>query len=86
MRKLGALGRAQRRVVISLSLTQKAASPVACSVNATVRDARTGAMLAIIETAARAEGGPNTAEQRREVAYAAIRSAVRRAEPTLRKR
>jgi hypothetical protein len=69
--------RERRRVVISLALKETATAPVACSVNATVRDARTGALLVIIETGAHAEGTV-TQETRKEMAYAVVRDAVRR--------
>jgi hypothetical protein len=68
----------RRRYVVSLALVSTASEgPVSCRVNATLRDALTGNMVAIIEGGARAEG-PASAEVRREVAHAAIRSAVRR--------
>jgi len=69
--------RSKRGVVISLALTQTASAPVACSVNATVRDAKSGAVLAIIETNAHAEG-PISTELRKEMAFAVVRDAVRR--------
>src|SRR5690242_11153385 len=68
--------RSNRRVVISVAVLRTAPAPVVCSVNATVRDAKTGAMLAVISTDARA-AGPVSVEQRKELAYAAVRSAVR---------
>jgi hypothetical protein len=68
----------RRRYVVSLALVSAAAEgPVACKVNAMLRDAKTGNMIAIIEGGARAEG-PASAELRRQVAHAAVRSAVRR--------
>jgi hypothetical protein len=71
------LQRSKRHVVVSVSLKQTATAPMACSVNATVRDARTGAMLAIIETASRAVGSLSP-ELRQEMAVNAVRSAVRK--------
>jgi hypothetical protein len=71
-----ALMKARRRVVVSLALAAPASDGV-CNVNATVRDARTGALLAIVETATRADG-PISTEVRKELAYSAVRSAVRR--------
>jgi hypothetical protein len=74
------LSRGRHRVVISLALTREArgTQPIV-GVNATVRDARTGAMLAIIETNARADGnGPVSSDQERQLAYSAVRNAVRR--------
>lgn len=68
---------AKRRVVVSFALTRAAlAGPVACTVNATLRDARTGAMIAVIEAGAQADG-PQSAEARKQVARAAVKSAVR---------
>jgi hypothetical protein len=70
--------RDRRRVVVSFALTRAAVEgPIVCTVNAMVRDARTGTMIAIIEAGARAEG-PGSAEIRKQVAQGAIRSAVRR--------
>ena len=70
--------RDRRRVVVSLALTRAIAEgPIACTVNAMLRDAKTGAMIAIIEGGAQAEG-PASAELRKRVAHAAVRSAVRR--------
>jgi hypothetical protein len=67
-----------RRVVVSFALTRAAVEgPVICTVNAMLRDARTGAMLAIIEAGAQAEG-PGSPELRKRLAHAAVRSAVRR--------
>lgn len=68
----------RRHLVVSLSLTRAAVeSPVACTVNAMLRDARTGVMIAIIEAGARAEG-PVSPELRKQVAHAAVRNAMRR--------
>ena len=70
--------RDRRKVVVSLALTRAVADgPIACTVNAMLRDARTGAMIAIIEAGAQADG-PASAELRRQVANPAVRSAVRR--------
>jgi hypothetical protein len=77
MKKAKALPRNQKRVVISLSLKETKSTPVACSVNATIRDARTGAVLAIIETGAHASG-PVSPELKKELAYTVVRDAVRR--------
>lgn len=84
LQKEGSLLKSGRRVVISMSLTQTGSAPVACSVNATVRDAKTGAMIAVIETGARA-GGPLSAELRKEMAMSAVRSAVRKVPSALKK-
>lgn len=68
----------RRKVVVSIAVIKTAENPkVACNVNAMIRDARTGAMIAIIESGAQAEG-PGSTELRKEVASAAVRSAVRR--------
>lgn len=67
-----------RRVVVSIAVTRATADrTIACTVNAMLRDAQTGAMLAIIEAGAQSEGPPSL-ERRKEVAHAAVRSAVRR--------
>ncbi len=86
LKREGSLLKSRRRVVISVSLSLQAATsatPAACSVNATVRDAKTGAMIAVVETAARAEG-PLSPELRKEMADAAVRSAVRRVPSAIR--
>jgi hypothetical protein len=75
--------RNRRRVVVSIALTKSAVDPIVCTVNAAVRDARTGAMLVIIEADARYEG-PVSTEMRKQVANAAVRRAVRRIPPMLR--
>jgi hypothetical protein len=66
-----------RRVVVSLALTRAEVNPVACTINATIRDARSGSMIAIIEAGAEAQG-PVSTELRQQVASAAVRRAVRR--------
>jgi hypothetical protein len=79
-----ALQRGRRRIVISLALSPEPVGALqAVGVNATVRDARTGAMLAVIETNARASG-PASNEQRRLLAFAAVRNAVRQVPGALR--
>jgi len=65
----------RRQYVVSLAVTN--ATPVACSVNAMLRDAKSGNMVAIIEGGARAEGSASS-EQRQKLAHLAVRSAVRR--------
>jgi hypothetical protein len=80
------LQRDRRRVVISLSLSRDDAGALSSvGVNATVRDARTGAMLAVIETNARADG-PVSTEQQKQLAVSAIRNAVRRVPSALRQK
>jgi hypothetical protein len=71
-----------RHVVVSLALTRADTDPVACTINATVRDARTGVMILIIEAGARAPGRVSP-ELQREVAHAAVRSAINRVTPAL---
>ncbi len=68
----------QRHFVVSVALVRAVIDgPYRCKVAAMVRDAKTGAMIAIIEGLAHAEG-PASAELRRQVAHAAVRSAMRR--------
>jgi len=68
----------RRRIVVSLALTRAVAEEtIACTVNAMLRDAQTGSMIAIIEGGAHATG-PASTELRKRVADAAVRSAVRR--------
>ena len=65
-----------RRVLVSVALLSRDDAPVSFTVNATLRDAKSGAMIAITEGRARAEGSA-TNDLKREVARAALRSAVR---------
>ena len=65
-----------RRVLVSVALLSRDDAPVSFSVNATLRDAKSGSMIAIVEGRARAEGSATSA-LKREVARAALRSAVR---------
>lgn len=67
----------RRKVVVSLALTRTALDPVACTVNAMVRDARTGAMILIIESNSHSDA-MSSQEVRQQVAHAAVRSAVRK--------
>lgn len=68
--------RGKKRVVVSVAVSQTVDRPaVAVSVNAMLRDKRSGNMLAIIQGRARAEGGAN-AELRKAVLRAAVKSAV----------
>lgn len=73
----GSRARRRRAVVVSISLAPPTAEPIVCSLNATVRDEVTGAVIAIIETSTRATG-PLSAGQRTALAHAAVRSAARR--------
>lgn len=68
--------RKHRNVLVSVAIIGSAQSPFACTVNALLRDAQTGTMLAIIEGRAHAEGAANP-ELRKQVLRAAVRSAVR---------
>ena len=74
-----------RALVVSLAVSATSDAPVACTINATVRDGRTGAMLAIVEGRARTEGRPD-GELRAAVVRAAVRSAVSRIPEALPKR
>jgi hypothetical protein len=67
--------RKKRAVVVSLAVIGSTPSPYACSVNAVLRDAKTGTMLAVIEGRARSEGDPSS-EVRKRVLRAAVRSAL----------
>jgi hypothetical protein len=69
--------RRRSSVVVSIAMTRVAIDPVDCTVNATVRDTRTGAMIAIIEASAHA-AGPVSAAVRKQVADAAVRKAISR--------
>ena len=69
---------AKRRVIVSLSVARSAVGDgVACHVNAMLRDAKSGAMIAIIETGAQAQGSTSDDVAKR-VAHAAVRNAMRR--------
>lgn len=69
---------AKRRVIVSLSVARSAVGDgVACHVNAMLRDAKSGAMIAIIEAGAQAQG-TSSDEVVKRVAHAAVRSAMRR--------
>jgi hypothetical protein len=65
----------KRTVVVSMAVIGSTQSPFACTVNALLRDEKTGTMLAIIEGSAHSEGDAN-AEVRKQVLRAAVRSAV----------
>ena len=68
--------RKRRNIVVSVAIIGSSQSPFGCTVNALLRDAKTGTMLAIIEGRARAEGAASSA-LRQQVLRAAVRSAVR---------
>ena len=65
----------RRSVLVSVAVIGSQQSPFACTVNALLRDAKTGTMLAIIEGRARAEGDANP-ELRKQVLRTAVRSAL----------
>jgi hypothetical protein len=67
--------RKRRRVVVSVAVIGASHEPFACTINAVLHDGKTGAMIAIIEGRARAEGDA-TPELRTRVLRAALRSAV----------
>lgn len=67
--------RKRRTVLVSVAVIGSSQSPFGCTVNALLRDAKTGTMLAIIEGRAHAEGDANAA-LRNQVLRAAVRSAV----------
>lgn len=69
-----------RHVVVSVVLappTETAPTMTECSVNATLRDEKTGAVLSVIQSATRAEG-PLTVAQRAQLAQTAVRRVVRK--------
>jgi len=68
--------RVKRRVLVSVALVRADDKPVSFIVNATLREERTGNVFAIVEGRARAEGAASN-DLMREVAHAAVRSAVR---------
>ena len=68
--------RKRRNVLVSVAIIGSAQAPLAFTVNALLRDAKTGTMLAILEGRARAAGQPN-ADVRRQVLRAALHGAVR---------
>lgn len=67
--------RKKRTVVVSVAIIGASQSPFGCTVNALLRDAKSGNMLAITEGRAKAEGDANP-ELRKQVLRAAVRSAV----------
>lgn len=67
-----------RRVVVSLAFVRASDAPVACTVNATLRDGKTGSMIAIMESSASADrGSSGDVELKRAVVTTAVRSVVR---------
>jgi hypothetical protein len=75
--ELGAAN-AKRRIVISLAVAKPATDePTECAVDATLRDARTGAVIAVIDATTRMTG-PLSRAERRALAHTAVRNAARR--------
>ncbi len=68
--------RKRGRILVSVAVGGASQAPFAFTVNALLRDAKTGKMLAILEGSARAESTGN-AELRKQVLRAAVRSALR---------
>src|SRR5687768_5103255 len=62
-----------RTFVVSVAVSATTEAPVGCTINATVRDGRTGTMLAILEGRALAEGRAD-GETRAAVTRAAVKS------------
>jgi hypothetical protein len=67
--------RKKRAVLVSVAVIGSQQAPFAFTVNALLRDAKTGTMLAILEGSARADGNA-TSDLRKRVLRAAVRSAV----------
>jgi hypothetical protein len=65
-----------RRILVSVALVARDDAPVSFTVNATLRDAKSGTMIAIVEGRARSEGSATT-DLKKQVAHAALRVAVR---------
>lgn len=65
----------KRAVVVSVAITSATDAPYGCTVNALLRDAKSGTMIAILEGRARAEGNVSP-DLRKAVLRAAVRSAV----------
>ncbi len=67
----------RRPVVVSIALTSATDVSKGCTVDAMLRDARSGAMIAIVQGRASAEGdGEGSPTLRKAVLHAAMRSAV----------
>jgi hypothetical protein len=74
--EVASFGAVRRAVVINVALSQTMGETTVSSASASVRDARTGAILAVVEAESRS---PATAspEQQRSIAYAVVGRAVR---------
>ena len=68
--------RVKRRVVVSVAVVRSTDDPVAVRINATLREAKSGNMIAVIEGRASSDALAD-ADLRRAVLRAAVRSAVR---------
>ncbi len=68
--------RKHRNILVSVAIIDTAQAPFAFTVNALLRDAKTGTMLAILEGRARAEGSVSPG-LRKQVLRAALQGAVR---------
>jgi hypothetical protein len=78
LRSSDALTGTKRRVVVSLAVAiPKTNEPNECEVDATIRDAKTGAVLAVVDATLRSTR-PLSRDERRALAHAAVRSAARR--------
>lgn len=67
--------RKRRPVVVSVAITSATDASKACTVNALLRDAKSGAMIAILQGRASSQG-EGTPDLRKAVLRAAMRSAV----------
>lgn len=68
----------KRAVIVSLAVAKPATDePTECAVDATLRDARTGAVIAVIDATTRMTG-PLSRDERRALAHTAVRNAARR--------
>src|SRR5690349_12548031 len=68
---------ARRAGVVSVGLAEPTGDPIVVGVDATVRESKTGKVLAVIETETRATG-PMSPAQTRAMAHTAVQLAVRR--------
>ncbi|MBX3188825.1 MAG: hypothetical protein KF819_17535 [Labilithrix sp.] len=69
--------KSRRKIIVSVALIGTSDAPVACTVNATLHDGKSGTLLAIIEGRARSESNSASAELRKAVLRVAVRNAVR---------
>lgn len=65
-----------RKVVMSVAIMGAEQAPFGCTISAVLLDAKTGAMLAVLEGRARAEGNTTTDRVRQHVLRGALRNAV----------